>query len=156
MDILLIVALNVAAIIFFLIELFVMPGTTIAALAGLASMIYSIFYAFVYIGPTAGYITWGASGIIALIAIYYFTKWKKIDKYSLKDNIDSTVDRTAERSVTVGDEGISTTRLALYGRAIINGHNVEVKSVSGLIDEKKPIKVVGISNAEISVAISHK
>lgn len=156
MDILLIVALNVAAIIFFLMELFVLPGTTIAALAGLASMIYSIFYAFTHIGTTAGYITWGASGIIALIAIYYFTKWKKIDKYSLKDNIDSTVDRTAERSVSVGDEGVSTTRLALYGRAIINGHNIEVKSVSGLIDEKKPIKVVGVSNAEISVAINDK
>lgn len=156
MDILLIVALNIAAIIFFLIELFLFPGITISAIAGLASMIYSIYYAFTNIGTAAGYITWAASGIIALIAIYYFTKWKKIDKYSLKENIDSTVDREAEKSVNIGDEGVSTTRLALYGRAIINGHNVEVKSVSGLVKEKTPVRVIAVSNAEVSVEVIHK
>jgi membrane-bound ClpP family serine protease len=155
MDIILIVALNIAAIIFFLIELFFFPGITVAAIAGLGCMVYSIYYAFIAVGTTAGYTTWLASGVIALIAIFYFTKWKKIDKYALKANISSTVDREAERSVKVGDEGVSITRLALYGRALINGHSVEVKSTSGLIHEKTNLRVVAVSNAEISVEAIH-
>ncbi|EGJ72440.1 hypothetical protein Bcop_2282 [Bacteroides coprosuis DSM 18011] len=151
MDILLIIALNVAAIVFFILELFIFPGMTLSAIAGLGCMGYSIYYAFVHLGTTAGYITTISSGIIALIAIYYFIRWKKIDKYSLKENIDSTIDRSAERSIKVGDKGISTTRLALYGRAMINGQDIEVKSANGFIDEKIPIEVVAVKTAEVSV-----
>ena len=138
MDILLIIALNIAAIVFFILELFIFPGITLSAIAGLACMIYSIYYAFVNISTTAGYITWLVSGLISLIAIYYFIRWKKIDKYSLKENVDSTIDRTAERSIKVGDKGVSSTRLALYGRAIINNQDIEVKSANGFIDENEP------------------
>ena len=151
MDVVLIIALNIAAIVFFILELFILPGLTIAAFAGLACMIYSIYHAFVHLGDTAGYITWVTSGIIALIAIYYFIRWKKIDKYSLKEDIDSTVDRSAERSIAVGDKGVSITRLAQYGRAIINGKNIEVKSANDFIDENQPVIVISTSNAEVIV-----
>lgn len=151
MDIFIIIALNVAAIIFFILEVFVFPGITMAAFAGLACMIYSIYYAFTNLGTTAGYTTWIASGIITLIAIFYFVRWKRLDKLSLKENITSTVDRSLERSVNVGDQGISTTRLALYGRAMIGDKDIEVKSASGFIDENKKVEVVKISNAEVLV-----
>ncbi len=151
MDIFIIIVLNMAAIIFFILEIFVFPGITLSAIAGLCCMGYSIYYAFINIGDTAGYTTWVASGIIALIAIFYFVRWKRLDKLSLKENIDSTVDKSAERSITLGDTGISTTRLALYGRAIINGKNIEVKSADGFIDENTQVKVTSISNADIIV-----
>ena len=152
MDILIIVALNLAAIVLFILELFVFPGLTLAALAGLGCMAYSIYYAFIHLGATAGYITWATSGLIALIAIYYFMKWKKIDKVSLKENIESTVDRSAERSIQVGDKGTAITRLALYGRALINNQNIEVKSTTGFINEKEPLVVVSVNDAEVLVA----
>lgn len=151
MDVILIIALNIAAIVFFLLELFVLPGITIAAFAGLGCMIYSIYHAFANLGNTAGYITWVASGIIALITIYYFVKWKKIDKYSLKENIKSTVDRADERSIAVGDKGVSTTRLALYGRATINGKNIEVKSANDFINENEEVIVTKTTHAEVIV-----
>lgn len=151
MDIFIIVVLNVAAIIFFILEIFVFPGITLSAIAGLACMGYSIYYAFINIGSAAGYTTWAASGIIALLSIAYFVKWKRIDKLSLKENISSTVDRSDEKSVKIGDIGVSTTRLALYGRATINGKDIEVKSAEGFIDENEKVEVYTISNAEVSV-----
>ena len=60
MDIFIIVVLNVAAIIFFILEIFVFTGITLSAIAGLACMGYSIYYAFINIGTTAGYTTWAA------------------------------------------------------------------------------------------------
>ena len=151
MDILIIFALIVAAIVLFILEIFVFPGLTLAAIAGLGCMSYAIYYAFMHLGTVAGYTTWAASGIIALVAIYYFVRWKKIDKVSLQENIESTIDRTAERSVKEGDTGVALTRLALYGRASINGENIEVKSMSGFVDEKEPVVVVSVTNAEVLV-----
>lgn len=151
MDIFIIVVLIIAAIIFFILEIFIFPGITLSAIAGLTCMAYSIYYAFINLGTTAGYTTWAASGIITLLAIAYFVRWKRIDKLSLKENITSTVDRSGERSVKIGDQGVAITRLALYGRAMIDGKNIEVKSADGFIDEHQEVVVDSISNSEVSV-----
>lgn len=151
MDIFIIVALNIAAIIFFILEVFVFPGMTISAIAALICMSYSIYYAFDNLGDTAGYTTWIASGAISLTAIFLFVRWRRIDKVALQENINSTVDKTAERSIKVGDTGESITRLALYGRAIINDKNIEVRSAEGLIEENTPLIVTTVSNTEVIV-----
>ena len=78
-------------------------------------------------------------------------KAKTRDKLALKKEITSEVDRDAEKSIKVGDKGVSTTRLAQIGYAEINGKIVEVKTNEGLLDEKTPIIVVRVSNRTIFV-----
>lgn len=151
MDVFIIIVLNIAAIIFFILEIFIFPGITLSAIAGLTCMAYSIYYAFINLGDTAGYTTWIASGIITLLAVAYFVRWKRIDKFSLKENITSTIDRSGERSVKVGDTGVAITRLALYGRAMIDGKDIEVKSADGFIDEHEMVIVNHITNSEVTV-----
>lgn len=63
MDILIIIVLIVAAVILFLVELFVIPGISIAGILAGACMIYANYYAFAYLGTTAGFITLGVSAI---------------------------------------------------------------------------------------------
>ena len=55
MDILIIIVLIVAAVILFLVELFVIPGISIAGILAGACMIYANYYAFAYLGTTAGF-----------------------------------------------------------------------------------------------------
>lgn len=50
MDILIIIVLIVAAVILFLVELFVIPGISIAGILAGACMIYANYYAFAYLG----------------------------------------------------------------------------------------------------------
>ena len=76
---------------------------------------------------------------------------KTLDRVSLKTNITGKVDRTAERSIKVGDTGITTTRLALVGYADIGGQIVEVKSADGFLDEKTPIVVTRITDGILFV-----
>jgi membrane-bound ClpP family serine protease len=76
---------------------------------------------------------------------------KMLDKLALKKDIDSKVDRSAEKSVKVGDTGISTTRLAQIGYAEINGNIVEVRSIDGFLNEKTPIIVSRIADGTILV-----
>lgn len=128
MDIFIIAILVVAAVILFLVELFIIPGISIA-----------------------GFITLAISVITCVGSLVWFMHSKTLDKIALKKNITSKVDRSAEEKVKIGDTGITTTRLALIGYAEINGDIVEVKSTDGFLNEKTPIIVNRITDGVILV-----
>lgn len=151
MDILIIAALIIAAVVLFLVELFIIPGISLAGISALVCIIYANYYAFVNIGSTAGFITLIISAIACIGSLVWFMRSKMLDNLALKKNIDSKVDNTAERSIKVGDTGISTTRLAQIGYAEINGKIVEVKSTDGFLDEKTSIVVTRITDGTILV-----
>lgn len=151
MDILIIILLIVAAVILFLVELFVIPGISIAGILAGGCIIYANFYAFAYMGPTAGFITLAISAVACVGTLVWFMRSKTLDKIALKKNITSKIDRSAEDKVKVGDTGIATTRLALIGYAEINGDIVEVKSTDGFLNEKTPIIVNRITDGVILV-----
>ena len=151
MEILIITMLIIAAVILFLVELFVIPGISIAGFLAGGCVIFANYYAFSYMGTTAGIITLIISAIACIGSLILFMRSKTLDKIALKKNITSKVDRSAEAKVKIGDTGITTTRLALIGYAEINGDIVEVKSTDGLMDEKTPIIVNRITDGTILV-----
>jgi membrane-bound ClpP family serine protease len=151
MDIFIITVLIIAAIMLFLVELFLIPGISLAGIAAVAALIYANYYAFVYMGPVAGFITLIVSVATCIGSVILFMRSKMLDKVSLKENIDSKVDRKAEQSIRIGEKGITTTRLALIGYADIDGKIVEVKSMDGFLDEKTPVVVSRIADGTILV-----
>ena len=151
MDVLIIIALIVAAVILFLVELFVIPGISLAGISALVCIVYANFYAFANLGMAAGFITLGISTVACIGSLVWFMRSKMLDKLALKKDIDSTIDRSAEKKIKVGDTGISTTRLAQIGYADIDGNIVEVKSMDGFLNEKTPIIVSRITDGTIMV-----
>lgn len=151
MDILIISVLIIAAVILFLVELFVVPGISLAGISALVCIIYANYYAFVNIGVVGGCVTLGISAAACIGSLIWFMRSKMLDNLALKKDIDSTVDRSAEKSLKVGDTGVSTTRLAQIGYAEINGKIVEVKSADGFLNEKTPIIVSRITDGTILV-----
>ena len=156
MDIVIIVALLIAAVILFLIEVFIVPGISIAGIGALACLIYANYHAFDSLGLAGGFITMGISAIACICSLIWFMRSKTLDRVALKKEIDSTVDNSASLRIKVGDTGISTTRLAQIGSAEIDGNIVEVKSENGFIDEQTPIIVSRIANGIIMVKKQHK
>ena len=57
MDILIIASLIIGAVILFLVELFVIPGISVAGFLAGGCIIFANYYAFAYMGTTAGVIT---------------------------------------------------------------------------------------------------
>lgn len=151
MEILIIIILIVVAVILFLVELFVIPGISLAGISALICLTYANYYAFANLGTGAGFITLLVSAIACIGALVWFMRSKTLDKLALKKDITSQVDRRAERSIKVGDTGVSTTRLAQIGYAEINGDIVEVRSMDGLLNEKTPIVVRRITDGIILV-----
>lgn len=151
MDILIIIVLIVSAVVLFLVELFVIPGISVAGLLAGGCIVFANYYAFAYLGTAGGFITLSVSALACIGSLILFMRSKTLDKIALKKNITSKVDRTAEDKVKVGDTGVAITRLALIGNAEIAGNIVEVKSVDGFLNEKTPVVVNRITNGVIMV-----
>lgn len=151
MEILIIVLLILAAAILLLVELFISPGITVAGFLSGGCFIYVNYYAFAHLGVGGGIVTLLISAAVCIGALIWFMRSKTLDKIALKANITSTIDRSAETSMKVGETGIATTRLALIGYAEINGRLVEVKSDDGFIDEKTPVRVCRICDGTVYV-----
>jgi membrane-bound ClpP family serine protease len=151
MNIIIVTILIILAIILFLVELFLIPGVSIAGIAAVAALFYANYYAFMYMGNAAGFVTLIVSLAACTGSVVWFVRSKMLDRISLKENIDSKVDKQAEQSIRVGQTGFATTRLALIGYAEIDGKIVEVKSIDGFLDEKTPIVVARIADGTILV-----
>ena len=137
MEVFIIVSLILAGLLLFIVEVFLIPGISIAGIASAICLLYANYYAFDTLGPIAGFITLIASVLSCIAIIVWFMHSKTMDKLSLKKTLDYKIDPLKGTHIRIGDKGIAITRLALIG----NGHIIEVRSADGLIDENTPIYV---------------
>ena len=151
MEIFIIIALILAGLLLFIVEVFLIPGISIAGIASAICLLYANYYAFDALGVTAGFITLVASGIGVVVVTAWSMHSKTVDKLSLKKTLDYKIDPLKGLDINVDDEGVAVTRLALIGNAEINGHIIEVRSADGLIDEKTPIRVERIVEGSVIV-----
>jgi membrane-bound ClpP family serine protease len=151
MEVLLIIALIVAGLLLFAVEVFLIPGISVAGIASALCLLYAVYYAFTSIGTLAGLLTLvvGAVGVVGVTA--WFMRSKTVDKLSLKKSLDYDLNPLKDIDIRVGDTGRAVTRLALIGNADIKGHILEVRSADGFIDEKTPIVVERITDGCILV-----
>lgn len=151
MEILIIIALILAGLLLFIVEVFLIPGISIAGIVSAICLLYANYYTFDALGITAGGITLAVSVIGCIAIITWFMHSKTVDRLSLKKTLDYKIDPLQGVTIHIGDKGISTTRLALIGNAEINGHIFEVRSDDGFIDEKTLIYVERINEGNIIV-----
>jgi membrane-bound ClpP family serine protease len=151
MEITIVVILLLVGIVFFLLELFLIPGISIAGIAGTLFMIASVYYAYSEISSFAGHITLLGSVLLLGIAIWIFLRTKTLEKLSLKTEIKGKNDPLESVVIHVGDEGITSSRLAPMGKVKINGHMVEAKTNDDFIDEGVKVVVKEVFNTNILV-----
>ena len=148
---LIIILLVVVALMLFAIEGLLFPGYGIAGITAAACVLVADVLVYTQWGTTAAILSVLVSTAVVIGFFWWFAHSKALDRMALNATIDSTAPTAEQRSVTVGDEGVALTRLALIGRAEINGKIVEVKSESGFLDEGTPVVVSAIDEAAIMV-----
>lgn len=151
MDILIIASLIIAGLILFIIEVFLLPGVSIAGIASAACLLYANYYAFDTMGTFPGCVTLAVSAIGVIAITIWFMRSKTVDKLSLKKSIDYRPEPLKGLDLNKGDEGIALTRLALIGNAEFNGQIIEVRSTGDFIDEKSRIRVNRIRDGIVLV-----
>ena len=151
MTIFIIVLLVVLGVVLILLELFVLPGITVAGTAGVVMMICGIYLSYDHYGSMTGNLTVLGAVIFSLLALWLALKSGTWERIMLKTEIDSKVEKIEENLIAIGDEGICLSRLAPMGQVRINKHIVEAKSTGGYIDEKTRVKVIKIVDKVIVV-----
>lgn len=151
MEITIVLVLLLAGIAFLLIELFLIPGLSLAGIASLLLTGSSVYYAYTNIGATAGNLTLLGGVILSGIAVWIFLKSKALDKMSLKAEIDGKNDPLAEVNVKVGDIGKTISRLAPMGKVKVNGYIMEAKTNDDFVDQGSEIRIVEVMNTNVLV-----
>ena len=140
----------VVAILLIIAEIFLLPGITIAGIAGVLFAIGGIAYAY-SVNVMTGNITLGSS-IFAFGGLFlWLMRSNSFSRVSLKADIESTVASPRDMELNVGDEGITLSRLAPIGKARFNNITVEAKSMGEFIDENTSVVIKRVDGYNVVV-----
>ncbi len=151
MNILLIIILILIGLAFLLLELLVIPGTTITGVFGTVSIGVAIWQSYVIYGEKIGTIILFGIVFLTVILIYFSLKSNTWQRIMLKKNIDGKVNYFDSYQPQENDEGVTISRLAPMGKARFGEDYFEVKSHKGLIDPNTKIIITKIENNQIIV-----
>jgi membrane-bound ClpP family serine protease len=151
MNIVLIVGLIVLGILFILLEVYLIPGISVAGVAGTICLIGGVFLAYALLGPTVGTVFLLVTVLALGAALYGFFRSKALDRMALKSEIHSKTQPFGDLDVKVGDQGVTLSRLAPIGKVVIHGKTIEGRSEVEMIDPNVKVVVVEVGTYNVLV-----
>ncbi|MCL2042468.1 MAG: NfeD family protein [Bacteroidales bacterium] len=151
MGIALIITLIVLGFLLLLLELLVLPGIGVAAVGGFALLGIAVWQTYAQYGNVAG--GWTLAGVVvaSFVLIWFALRAKTWNRAALKSEIDGKADGQPDVPIHVGDTGVTVSRLAPSGKALINNDYFEVRTFGELIDPNQQVEVVKIEFRTIYV-----
>jgi membrane-bound ClpP family serine protease len=150
MSILTIILIISLGFILFLIEFLVIPGISVAGVAAFLLVAGGVILGYVFHGAATGNIILiiTAVGMFALlIGVLKLKTWTKV---GLKSTIDGRVGVIGDE-LSVGDEGITVSKLSPIGKAVFKEKTYEVTSDGSYLDANKEIIVIRIAGNKIYI-----
>ena len=148
----LIISLILVGLVLIFAEVLIIPGFGVAGILGLISMAGSCFYAFHEMGNVTGYIVTGVNVLLLLALVIYILRAKTWKKMTLETNIDAKAVSEDSSVVSVGDTGMTITRLSPMGSVRFGDMVVEVKAIEGMIDPGCDVEIIMIEDNKIYVS----
>lgn len=146
-----IIGLIVLGIFFMILEVFLIPGISIAGIGGVACLVGGIVLAYTKLGTTGGTWVLGLSMLALGAMLYVFYKSKILDRMALKTEINGKTEPFQGIEVHVGDTGMTLSRLGPIGRILINEKAIEGRSENEMIDENTPVIVTEVGSYNVVV-----
>lgn len=148
----LIITLIAIGIVLLAIELLITPGFGLPGILGISSIVGAVVLSFINFGSIIGLIVLGVVILVLSTCTFLLLRsdtWKNI---SLKESISSKSGTSPlEKGLSIGTKGVTISRLAPSGKARFEGHDTEVWSQSGMIDNGTPIEIVDVDGSKITV-----
>jgi membrane-bound ClpP family serine protease len=148
---LLIIVLITLGLMFLLLEVLIIPGTTLAGIVGFGLVFVGLWQAYASKGIVEGHITLGATLVVTVVALYFSFKTGTWKRMALKTTVSGKMDQLDGLNIKEGDTGTSVSRLAPSGKAMINNDIVEVHTYGEFIDHEKEIIVISVKDNKIIV-----
>lgn len=151
MSLTLIIILIIAGLLFLLLEVLVIPGTTVVGIAGFALIVFSVWESYNVFGSPTGHFVLSGTIFFTILTIYLALKSKTWNRIMLKTEISGKVNEIDSTKVQAGDSGISVSRLTPGGKALINDEYYEVHTNGEFIDQESEIVVTHLADNKIFV-----
>lgn len=149
MEILLIIGLILIGFLLVFAEIFFIPGITVCGIAGGIMLVGGIVLSFTNYGPIGLLISLTIIIIVLPILVKKVFDSKKMKKMSLDAQIRSSTPKI--EGISLGDKGITISRLNPIGIAEVNGRKIEAKSSIGFIEENIKIEIIEVSAHQVIV-----
>lgn len=130
-------------------EIVALPGG-IAGTFGVGLIAFGVWQTFALFGSTVGTIVLLCSIALCVLMLIWFMKTKTWKRFSLNEESDSKVNQL-EPAVKIGSRGVTISRLAPTGKALIDNETMEVHAVNKFIDPDRTIEVVALEGYRIDV-----
>ncbi len=146
-----IITLIILGIILILLEIFVVPGITIAGIGGIILLVAGIYFSYSNYGtPTGHYLLAGTFALV--FGIFYVShKAGALKNMTLSAEVKSKVREEIILQVKIGDTGKTISRMAPMGTIMIGDEQYEASSKGIFIDENTDIEVINIIDNKIIV-----
>lgn len=146
-----IIFLILLGIILFYVEFLIVPGVTIAGIAGGILIFVGVFFGYKEYGTPGGHYILGITAIVSVFSMVMMLRSNTWKKMALDTKIEGKSSSSLEGEVNIGDSGETVTRLNPYGKVVINSKFYEAKSSSSYIDPKIKIEVKKIEGSHLIV-----
>jgi len=147
---LIILILILGGLLLLILELLVVPGTTVVGIIGFILMAVGIWQSYILYDALWGSLILLATLIMASLGFYLSLQSKTWNKAMLKKSIDSKVN-TESKDLQLGDLGKTISIINPMGKAIFNNQFYEVSSLGDFIETNQDIKIIGIEGTKILI-----
>lgn len=130
-----IILLICIGILLFLVEFLLVPGITVAGIAGFILIVGAIYFGYDTFGAPEGHYILAGTAFLTFVIIFFALRGRTWKKLMLDTRIEGKVSTYVEDKVKVGDTGRTITRLNPMGKVLINGEFLEAKSTGPYIEQ---------------------
>ncbi len=148
----LIIILVILGIFLLGVEIFLLPGITIAGIGTLLCCGFAVYAAFAGYGTVGGFLTLAAVLLLSMVMLAVGLRSKTWKRLALHAHIDGASQPSPEKeNLGIGDRGRTLTRLAPVGKVMLKGKTYEAKSIDVYIDPQREVEVIGFDNFTVVV-----
>jgi len=145
----------VLGVILMLLEILVIPGTTIAGIGSVILLGLGIFFSYKNYSIEVGNYVLGGTIIFLITALVFSLRANTWKRFMLKSSIDGQVN-TIETDVKVGDTGITVARLNPMGKVMVGDEYYEARAINEIIDPNTEIVITKIIGNTLVVKSKNK
>lgn len=146
-----IIFLIVIGIILFYVEFLIVPGVTIAGIAGAILVMVGVYFGYTEYGTPTGHYILGITALVSVFSIIFMLRSKTWEKVALASTIVGRSSSSLDTELKIGEKGETVTRLNPYGKVLINNKFYEAKSSGAFLDPKTKIEVKKIDRSQLIV-----
>jgi membrane-bound ClpP family serine protease len=151
MEIAILIALLLVGTLLILVEIFLIPGISLAGIAGVVFIGGAIYVGYAEIGGVAGHLTLVGSVVLLGVAIWIFVKARALERLALKTDITGKNEPLKDVEIAVGDVALTVSRLAPMGKIRIGNNTIEAKTNDDFIDENTEVRIAKIFSTNVLV-----